>query len=131
MPPDLPGLLSARQASATAAAIAEAQLRSGCIPAVPGGSSDPWNHVEAAMALDVAGLVVEAERAYLWLAATQRADGSFGMRYGGDAISDGGADANFCAYVATGAWHHYLATGDEGFLVEIWPVVEAAIEFAI
>ncbi|MGI8753010.1 MAG: hypothetical protein ACR2MN_11985 [Acidimicrobiales bacterium] len=38
--------------------------------------ADPWNHVEAAMALVVAGRVAEAEAAYAWLASTQLADGS-------------------------------------------------------
>jgi hypothetical protein len=131
MPPEVSGLLTRKQAEITAAAIAGVQLRSGCIPATEGGSADPWNHVEAAMALDVAGLTEEAERAYLWLAATQRRDGSWGMCYHGDQVIDPAADANFCAYIATGAWHHYLATGGDTFLVEIWPVVEAAVDFAL
>ena len=129
--PEISGLLLRRQAEITARAIAEVQVRSGCIPATPGGAADPWNHTEAAMALDVAGLVEESERAYRWLAATQRADGSWGMRYKGDLVSDPAADANFCAYVATGAWHHYLATGKEAFLVELWPAVQAGVEFAL
>jgi len=131
MPPELSGLLSRRQAAVTACAIADAQLRSGCIPGTPGGAADPWNHVEAAMAIDVAGLESEAERAYFWLAATQRSDGSWGVRYRDEAVVDRAADANFCAYVATGAWHHHLATGDGGFLAEMWPTIEAAVEFAL
>ena len=131
MPPELSGLLSRRQAAVTACAIADGQLRSGCIPGTPGGAADPWNHVEAAMALDVAGLESEAERAYFWLAATQRSDGSWGVRYRDEAVVDRAADANFCAYVATGAWHHHLATGDGGFLAEMWPTIEAAVEFAL
>ena len=47
------------------------------IPWFPDGHCDPWNHVETAMALDVAGLHAEAERAYEWLADTQRADGGW------------------------------------------------------
>ena len=124
-------MLSRSQAEVTAAAIAGVQLRSGCIPATQGGTADPWNHVEAAMALDVAGLAEEAELAYLWLAATQRPDGSWGMRYRGDDVVDATADANFCAYIATGAWHHYRATGDEAFLLELWPTIDAAVDFAL
>src|SRR5918912_3317311 len=108
MPPEVGGLLSSRQAEITAAAIAGVQLRSGCIPATDGGGADPWNHVEAAMALDVAGLAEEAEHAYRWLAGVQRRDGSWGMRYQGDDVTDPAADANFCAYIATGARHNYL-----------------------
>jgi hypothetical protein len=37
---------------------------------------DAWNHVECAMALSVCGLAGPARRAYEWLRATQRADGS-------------------------------------------------------
>ena len=131
MPPEITGVLSRQQAEVTACSVAQVQLRSGCIPATAGGSADPWNHVEAAMALDVAGLRAEAERAYRWLAATQRRDGSWGMRYQGDAVVDDAADANFCAYVATGAWHHYLGTGDNAFLAEIWPAIESAVEFVL
>ena len=66
--PDLPGVLTAAEVLDTAATIAELQLPSGMIPWFPGGHCDPWNHVETAMALDIAGLHAEAERAYGWLA---------------------------------------------------------------
>jgi hypothetical protein len=131
MAPELSGLLSRREAAETAAAIASVQLASGCIPAVSGGSSDPWNHVEAAMALDVAGLHAAAEAAYRWLASVQRPDGSWAMAYRDRAVIDAAADANFCAYVAAGAWHHHLATGDDSFLAEHWPVIDSAIEFVL
>ena len=39
----------------------------GMIPWFPGGHADPWNHVEAAMALALGGRRTEAERAYDWL----------------------------------------------------------------
>ena len=45
-----------RGASQTAESIASLQLDTGMIPWFPGGHCDPWNHVETAMALDVAGL---------------------------------------------------------------------------
>ena len=41
--------------------IAALQLPSGMILWFPGGHADPWNHVEAAMALSVGGRVAEAE----------------------------------------------------------------------
>ena len=53
--PEVEGLLTADEARATAEAIAEWQLPSGMIPWFPGGHADAWNHVEAAMALDIGG----------------------------------------------------------------------------
>ena len=38
---------------------------------------------------------------------------------------------NHAAYSAVGVWHELLVTGDEDFVAQMWPVVRAAIEFAI
>ena len=59
--PEIPGVLSADQLSATVDAIAEWQLPSGMIPWFPGGHADPWNHVEAAMALDLVPAAADVE----------------------------------------------------------------------
>ncbi|MGH9104002.1 MAG: prenyltransferase, partial [Acidimicrobiales bacterium] len=107
------------------------QLRSGMIPWFEGGHADPWNHVEAAMALDCAGLGREAEAAYAWLAGAQRRDGSWCAYYLAEGVEEPRRDTNFCAYVATGAWHHWLVSSDRGFLEEMWPTVEAAIGFVL
>ena len=128
MPPDLPGVLSRSQAIETGRAIASVQRPDGCIPWEDGRHADAWNHVEAAMGLDVSGQHEAAGRAYRWLAREQRADGSWAAGYRDGRVEDGGTDANFCAYAATGIWHHFLASGDCGFLHERWPVLEAAIE---
>ena len=40
-------------------------------------------------------------------------------------------DANVCAYVAAGVWHRWLLTDDRGFVEELWPVVEKAIDFVL
>ena len=40
-------------------------------------------------------------------------------------------DTNVTSYVANGVWHHYLSTRDPGFLEEMFPVVERAIDFAL
>ena len=128
MPPDLPGVLTGSQALETGRAIASVQLADGCIPWEDGRHADPWNHVEAAMALDVAGLHGPAEGAYRWLARQQRPDGSWAAGYRDGRVENAFTDANFCAYAATGVWHHFLATGDGDFLHGAWQTVEAAVE---
>ena len=60
---DVPGIVTTRELRQTVDAIAEWQLPSGMIPWFPGGHADPWNHVEAAMALTLGGRHAEAERA--------------------------------------------------------------------
>ena len=61
----------------TASQLASLQSASGQIPWFPGGHCDPWNHVEAAMALTVSGYRDEARAAYRWLASSQLGDGSW------------------------------------------------------
>ncbi len=129
--PDLPGVLSAAEVLDTAGWIGELQHPSGMVPWFPGGHCDPWNHVETAMALDVAGLHREAERAYQWLADRQRVDGSWHAYYLGDRVEDAKLDTNVCAYVAAGVWHHWLVTADMGFTETMWPVVEQAIDWVL
>jgi hypothetical protein len=131
MLPDIAGVVSSAELAATVDGIAEWQLPSGMIPWFPGGHADPWNHVEAAMALAVGGRWAEAERAYRWLAGIQRADGAWHQYYVEGGVEQDKLDANVCAYVATGVWHHVLLTGDDGFAAELWPVVERAIDFVL
>lgn len=111
--------------------IAEAQRPDGMLPRCPGGPGDPWDHVEAAMALTLGGRTMEAQRAYEWLVRTQEADGSWCNHFFDGVVLDARRDTNVSAYVATGAWQHYLATGDSGFLEAMLPVVEAAVGFVL
>ncbi|MFD8966646.1 prenyltransferase [Streptomyces sp. NPDC059568] len=153
----LPGVLTAEQAAETVAGILAVQHQDGAIPWFRGHHLDPWDHVEAAMALDAAGEHTAAARAYEWLARHQNEDGSWYAAYedpaGPGAVgagagvagagtgadsghtitrpSDLGRETNFVAYAAVGIWHHYLATGDDAFLDRMWPVVHAAIEFVL
>jgi hypothetical protein len=124
-------MLNEREIRATTDSIAEWQVGTGMILWFPGGHSDPWNHVEAAMALTVGGRRAEAERAYDWLVATQHDDGSWFNYYLDGGVEDYRLDTNVVAYVAVGVWHHYLATGDTGFLESMWPAVERAIDFVV
>jgi hypothetical protein len=125
------GYLTSRDISLTAASIVAGQGRDGAIPWFSGGVLDPWDHVEAAMALDVGERPEEASRAYGWLASTQRADGAWPAGLLDGEIVDPTLDANFVAYVAVGVWHHYLCTTDEGFLHRSWRMVERAIDFVL
>lgn len=128
---ELPGVLSAEQAEETVRGIAAVQLPDGAIPWFAGGHLDPWDHVESAMALDAAGEHDRAAAAYRWLASTQNADGSWYAAYTDGRATDRTREANFCAYIAVGVWHHYLSTGDDTFLDRVWPVVSAAVEFVL
>jgi hypothetical protein len=127
--PDLPGVLSADDIRTTVASIAAEQEATGAIPWYTGGQLDPWDHVEAAMALDVGGETERAEAAYDWLRRTQRADGSWASRYEKGVVADATAETNHAAYLAVGCWHHFLCTGDEDFLARMWPALRTALDF--
>jgi len=129
--PEVPGVLTASEVLATAHSIAEVQRPDGMIPWFEGGHCDPWNHVEAAMALSVCGLHAEAERAYLWLADIQLADGSWFNYYLAEGVKDPRLDTNVCAYLAAGLYHHHLVTGEHDLLRRLWPVMEKALDFVL
>jgi hypothetical protein len=128
---DVPGIATGADLQQTVDAIAEWQLPSGMIPWFPGGHADPWNHVEAAMALTLGGRHAEAERAFEWLQSTQRPDGSWHQYYLADSVEQDKLDANVCSYIAAGVWHRWLCTSDRAFAEAMWPVVEAAIDFVL
>jgi hypothetical protein len=115
---------------ATGESIARVQEPSGAIP-WPDGHVDPWDHVECAMALSACGLRGPARRAYRWLRDTQRADGSWPRSSTGGTVTDPAAESHHAAYVAVGAWHEYLVTGDEGHALAMWPTVRRAVEWAL
>jgi hypothetical protein len=129
--PEVAGILSTDDVMASALSIAAVQRPDGMIPWFEGGHCDPWNHVEAAMALTVCGLNDEAERAYDWLAAAQLRDGSWFNYYLVEGVKDPRLDTNVCAYVAAGAWHHHLVTGETDLMATLWPTIERAIDFVL
>jgi hypothetical protein len=129
--PGVAGILSPQQCRQTAESIAAVQLRSGEIPWSDGGHTDPWDHVECAMALTAAGLFEESRAAYEWSRREQRPDGSWAIQYRRGTVEDANSDSNFCAYIATGVWHHVLVTGDDDFAGRMWPTVHAAIDFVL
>jgi hypothetical protein len=122
-------VLTRDQAARTAGWIAGVQRPDGLIAWTPGGTADPWNHVEAAMALDVVGRHGDARRAYEHLLGRQRDDGAFPADLGDDA--ERRVDTNTVAYAAAGVLHHALATGDRRFARRAFPAVERALEFVL
>ena len=129
--PAVPGVLSAAEIRQTGRAIAATQQADGSV-GWPDGHIDAWNHIECAMALSVSGLREEARRAYAWLAAAQQPDGSWPVHAAaGGAIKDQTTESNHAAYCAVGVWHELLATGDEAFARQMWPVVRAAMGFVL
>ena len=129
--PEVPGVLSAAHVRRSGHAIAAVQCADGMIPWFPGGHCDPWNHVEATMALTLCGLLDEAEAAFGWLAASQLPDGSWFNYYLASGVEDLRIDTNVCAYVATGLWHHALATGSCDLLARHWQMLERAVDFVL
>ena len=93
------------QLQATADYIENQQLPSGALPWFAGGITAPWDHVEAAMGLSVAGKKEEAESAFLWLKANQLSDGSWYSEYLMSSPVTKRKETNFSAYIATGLWH--------------------------
>ena len=83
------------------------------------------------MALTAAGLLEPARAAFDWCRRTQRPDGSWPIQLRNGVIEDANSDSNFCAYIATGVWHHVLITGDRRFAETMWPVVAKAIDFVL
>ena len=108
---------------------------SGMIPWFPGGHADPWNHVEAAMALDLGG---RARRGRAGLRVARRPAAA--RRRLAPVLPRGrrvvrssrtSSTPTSCAYVAAGVWHHFLRHKDTGFLETLWPTVERAIDFVL
>jgi len=129
--PAVPGVLTSAEVARTAHFIATSQESTGALPWFPGGHTDPWDHVESAMALSTAGMFDAAEAAYEWSRRTQRADGSWPLKVVESAVTDPAADTNFCAYIAVGIRHHYLVSGNHAFLLRMWPTVRDAITFVL
>ena len=46
-------------------------------------------------------------------------------------MKDPRLDTNVCAYVATGAWHHFRVTRDTAVLEAMWPMIDKALTFVL
>lgn len=107
------------------------QLPTGEIPWHEGGKTDPWDHVESAMGLSIAGAVDEAVRAYYWMADFQNEDGSWYSAYRLGEPVDRTRESNMSSYIAVGTFHHYLITRDRDFLERMWDTVSRGIDFSL
>jgi hypothetical protein len=116
---------------AVAALIKRTQKEDGEIPWAPGGKTDPWDHVEAAMGLTIGGYYRESQKAFSWLKENQHADGSWHAAYRDGKPEDLTHDANMSSYIAVGLFHYFLITGDKAFLEYMWETVKRGIEFAL
>jgi hypothetical protein len=121
-------VLSGEQVRATVAAIAAEQAADGALPWFRGGPLDPWDMVEAAMALDLGGEHARARAAYRWLARRQRPDGSWASEYRDGAETSPAAESNHAGYLAVGIWHSWLLTRDSGLVAAAWPAVRRGLD---
>jgi len=111
--------------------IVETQKADGEIPWSTGEKTDPWDHVEAAMGLNIGGFFSESRKAFLWMADKQLPDGSWYASYFDGEPEDLTHDTNMSAYIAVGLFHYYLITGDLHFIKQMWHTMKAAVEFSI
>jgi hypothetical protein len=129
--PAVDGVLTREQVATTAATIADMQEPDGAVPWSVGEHVDVWNHVEAAMALDVAGQSPAATAAYEWCLRWQRHDGSWPMKIVAGQVEDASGETNMCAYLAVGLWHHWLLHRDLAFTERLWPAVRRGLDFVV
>ena len=111
--------------------IVKTQLPNGEIPWWPGDKTDPWDHVEAAMGLNIGGAHAKARQAFEWLRQRQLADGSWYAAYQNGNVIDHTRQTHHAAYIAVGLYHHYLITADQAFMHHMWPTVRNAMEFTL
>ncbi len=111
--------------------ILETQKIDGEIPWCRGGKTDPWDHVEAAMGLNIGGHLDAARAAFEWMARMQRSDGSWYTAYRDGVPVDLTRETHFSTYIAVGVFHHFLITRDINFLERMWNTVRKGIDFAL
>jgi hypothetical protein len=123
--------LDREQIEATGRWILAHQSGEGEIPWWRGEKADPWDHVFGAMGLTIAGFHEEAVKAFRFLEQTQSPDGAWPAWRKNGEVTDDTQDTNQAAFIATGAWYYYTATGDGAFLRDLWPTIERAIDFCV
>jgi len=107
------------------------QRETGEIPWHGDGKTDPWDHVESAMGLNIAGFYREADLAYEWMVGNQNPDGSWYSSYIKGVPEDRTSETNMSSYLATGVFHHWLIRRELVFLEKMWESVKRGIDFAL
>lgn len=129
--PFVSGVLSADDVRATAASIVSMQEGTGAIPWTVGEHVDIWNHLEAAMALLVAGEIEAAEKAINWVPTMQKADGSWPMKIVNGEVEDDRGECNMSAYLAVALWHHWLIRGERDYLERHWESMQRGLDWVV
>ena len=124
-------LFSILNIHSVAHAIAALQRPNGDIPWHIDGKTDPWDLVESAMGLNIAGNTAAARRCFDWLAAMQNDDGSWFSAYMDSEPQDQTRESHMACYLAVGLLHSYLITGDAALINHHWATLERGIEFAL
>ena len=83
------------------------------------------------MALSTAGLHTAAERAFDWLARSQRSDGSWHHYYLSDGVEDAKVDTNSLRLRCNRCVTSLPTTGDKSFLEGMWLTVKRALDFVV
>ena len=123
-------VLSAEDRRQSVASIRALQLPSGMIPWAAGQGADPWNHLEATMALACAGEREAVERALCWYAGIQRRDRAVHAGYSPTgAVADTRLDTNGAAYLAVALRLVREAFGDDEMVQDLLPVALRGLSF--
>lgn len=111
--------------------IVSLQREEGEIPWHEDGKTDPWDHVESAMGLNIAGFYREADLAYEWMVKNQNPDGSWYSSYIKGVPEDRTSETNMSSYIATGVFHHWLIRRELVFVEKMWESLKRGIDFAL
>ena len=131
--PTVEGVITAERIASTVDSIAEVQLATGMIPWFPDGHADPWNHVEAAMALAIGGPRRPRPSGPTSGSSTASApDGAWHQYYLAD--RRGGVQARRQRVRLRGRRRRGTTScspATPGSSTSMWPVVDAAVEFVL
>lgn len=91
----------------------------------------PRDGVIVAYAMGRAGYADFSARFYRWCLTAQADDGSWLQRYDSTGFlgPSWGHQIDESGSVLWGMWQHYLQTGDDGFLQEVWPALERGAHY--
>ncbi len=117
--------------NAIAHSIIALQKDSGEIPWFKNGKTDPWDVVESAMGLNIAGFFGESELAFNWMLENQNPDGSWYSSYMDGKPDDRTCETNMSSYIAAGVFHTWLIRKKTEFLEKMWNCLEKGINFAL